>query len=142
SWTPAVDAIGVYEITVVASQDGATATVSFPLEVFDPGANLAPKLDSIDPQTVTLGKAFAYQATGSDDGPYEFYLLNEADEFVREHDGVKITANGLITWAESADADAVDVSDTKDVRVRVLDDADRYSTLEEFTITVVEDQAP
>ncbi len=144
-WRPtAQDAVGVMLVTVTAKQriGDEPAQLTYSLEVFDPelDPNLRPVLDAAVPLYTTPGARFSFNVPGTDDGPFDFYLLNDANELVSSHGVFSITPEGTVTWDVPEDQN---IPSTETFRVDLRDDADqRAVSWVDYTVNVREDQDP
>lgn len=148
SWLTTADAEGVLLLTVTASEGGATAERTYSLQVFDSVANpnLQPRLGPNELLEATPGQPFTFQASGTDDGPFEYFLVNDAGELVTEFNGFSITPTGLVTWNVPVDEELTDEGGgvpRKSFHLDLLDDAGQRAVAPvTHEIRVTEDQPP
>jgi fibro-slime domain-containing protein/RHS repeat-associated protein len=142
NWTPAAGDVGNIDVTIKASQNGATATQSFTLQVLQPNGNGKPVLGSPIDLFAAPGQHFAFSVPGTDpeNGPLEFFLVDSTGSLTREIDGLQIDRDGNVTWQVPTD---VAVGQHRSFTVQLKDNLGQLSTgPKTYTITIRDDQAP
>ena len=131
AWTPTTTQIGTVSVTLKASDSlGAAAVQSFLVDVR--GANRAPSIGSIAPQSVSQGGLYRYDVIATDpDRELLFYELTTAPQ------GMTIDSFGRIRWQTALDTSL----GQRSASVRVFDGRGG-SVVQNFSLNVVADTTP
>ena len=126
-WTPAASQFGPNDVTVrVQDGRGGAATQAFTVNVTAQPSNRPPSITSAPPLAATLGRGYAYDATGVDpDGSALVWSLDVAPA------GMSIDPmRGRVRWSPTADQ-----LGAQEVVVR-LTDGEGLSTTQTYTVQV------
>lgn len=152
NWSPSDNGINsatVVDVVIGATQHGVTTTLSYRLQIIDPGVgNTPPVLQPESGLKSAPGQVFKYdvKATDAQNDALTYFLVDDDDNLVSEYAGFAITPDGRVSWSVPAGAHLI--GETRTFRVHVQDvNLKPVSTplgpdTADFTVTIQQDEPP